>query len=212
MLHEFKLVCFDMDGTLITNTNSVEYLCVLMGRQREVKEIEAKEENDEISWIEADYIKARLFRGLEVKRIEDEFSKYIELIGNIEEVLKNLKTSGLQTILVTAGPIQVAEVLGNRFKFDRVFGSMYEVKEGIFTGDILNHLGDSGKLECLKQYCEENYVTMNEVVAIGDSASDIKVFENSGRSIAINYSNKLKGRADFYLKTNNLMKILDYIL
>ncbi len=212
MLHKYKLVCFDMDGTLITNTNSVEYLCTLMGRRKEVKDIEDKVDKDEISWIEADYIKARLFKGLEVNRIEEEFSNHIELIRNVEEVLKILKINGLQAILVTAGPIQVAEVLGKQFKFDNVYGSAYEVKNGRFTGNILNHLGDSGKLESLKQYCEVNAIAMNEVVAIGDSASDIKVFENSGRSIAINYSYKLEGRADYYLKTNNLMKILDYII
>lgn len=216
----FKVVCFDMDGTLITNTNSVEYLCNLNGKAKEVKDIEIKEEKDEISWIEADFIKAKLFAGLEVRRIKEEFNNYVGLIGNIDEVLKELKKNEILSILVTAGPIQVAEVLGKMFDFDKVYGSLYEIKvygslyeikNDVFTGSILKHLGDSGKLDCLIEFCSEKNISLDEVVSIGDSASDIKVFEKSGKSIAINYSNKLNGKADVYIKTKDLLDVLGHI-
>lgn len=52
-----------MDGTLIINTNSVKYLCLLSGKADEVRDVEKREEQDEISWIEADYIKSKLLGG-----------------------------------------------------------------------------------------------------------------------------------------------------
>jgi len=211
-MKDFKVACFDMDGTLITNTNSVEYLCLLNGKGREVKEIELKEENDEISWIEADYIKAKLFAGLEVKRVFEEFEKHIKLIDSIGEVLEELKQNDIKSILVTAGPIQVAEALGKKFRFDKICGSLYEVENGCFTGNIKKHLGDSGKLESLTLFCNENKLTLDRVVAIGDSASDIKVFEKSGKSIAINYSYKLEGKANVYLRTEKLYDIVEHII
>lgn len=211
-MKNFKVACFDMDGTLITNTNSVEYLCILNGKGKEVKEISLKEEKDEISWIEADYIKAKFFTGLEVKRVYEEFEKHIVLIDNIEEVLELLRQNGIKSILVTAGPIQVAEALSKKFKFDKIYGSLYEVENGCFTGNIEKHLGDSGKLESLIQFCNENKLTLDKVVAIGDSASDIKVFEKSGKSIAINYSNKVEGKANVYLQTEKLYDILEHII
>lgn len=211
-MKDFKVACFDMDGTLITNTNSVEYLCLLNGKVREVKEIELKEEKDEISWIEADYIKAKLFTGLKVKRVFEEFEKHIKLIDNISEVLEQLRMNGIKSILVTAGPIQVAEVLGKKFRFDKIYGSFYEIKNGCFTGKIEKHLGDSGKLESLIEFCNESKLTLAKVVAIGDSASDIKVFEKSGKAIAINYSYKLKGRANVYLRTEKLYDIVEHII
>ncbi|WP_432662986.1 HAD family phosphatase [Wukongibacter baidiensis] len=211
-MKRFKIACFDMDGTLITNTNSVEYLCILNGKEREVKEIESKEEKDEISWIDADYLKAKLFTGLEVKKVEEEFEKHIRLIDNIGEVIEDLKKHDIKSILVTAGPIQVAEVLGRKFKFDKIYGSLYGIENRCFTGEILKHLGDSGKLESLTDYCSENKVTLDEVIAIGDSASDIKVFEKCAKSIAINYSYKLEGKASVYLRTDNLEDILEHIV
>lgn len=211
-MKKFRVVCFDMDGTLITNTNSVEYLCILNGKVDEVRDIEIREENDEISWIDADYIKAKLFSGLEIKKVEEEFKNYIKLINNIGEVLTELRNNKILTILVTAGPIQVAKALEMMFNFDKVYGSIYEVENGAFTGRILNHLGDSGKLESLMSFCNENNIALEEVVSVGDSASDIKVFEKSGKSIAINYSNKLIGKADVYMRTSNLFDIIEHIV
>ncbi|WP_089281213.1 HAD family hydrolase [Anaerovirgula multivorans] len=211
-MKKFKAVCFDMDGTLITNTNSVEYVCQLNGKGKEVKEVELKEERNEISWIEADYIKAKFFTGLETKRIDEEFQEHIKVISNIEKTLEELRKNDIQSILVTAGPIQVGKVLGKMYKFDEIFGSLYEVNNVFFTGKILGHLGDSGKVESLNKFCSENNIELEEVVAIGDSASDIKVFEKSGKSIAINYSDKLIGKADVYIRTNDLFDVVEHII
>lgn len=208
----FKLVCFDMDGTLIRNTNSVEYLCALNGKKKEVTDIEIREEKDEISWIDADYIKAKLVKGLEVKKITREFNKHIEVINNIEETLKSIREKGMLSILVTAGPVQVAEALGDKFSFDRIYGSIYGIENGVFSGNIVRHLGDTGKLDSLISFCNENKIGLEEVISIGDSASDIKVFEKSGKSIAINYSSKLIGKADVYIRTNDLLDVLKYII
>lgn len=208
----FKIVCFDMDGTLITNTNSVQYLCELSGNKKEVDKIQEKEDNDEISWIEADYLKGKLIEGLKVDKINEEFDNYIDLIQGIKDVINKLKENNIKSILVTAGPIQVAEVLGNRFDFDNVYGSIYEINEGKFTGKIIKHLGDTGKLESLTSYCEKSSVSFENCIAIGDSASDIKVFEKCKKSIAINYSQKLLGLADVYLKTGNLCDVLEHII
>ena len=201
-----------MDGTLITNTNSVTYLCLLNGKGDKVRDIEIREEKDEISWIDADYIKAKLFTGLEIKRLEKEFNNHIELINNIGETLRELRENNILSIIVTAGPIQVAEALGTMFRFDKIYGSKYEVENGVFSGRILNHLGDSGKLDSLMSFCKENNIELEEVVSIGDSGSDIKVFEKSGKSIAINYSNKLIGKADVYIRTNDLCDVINHII
>lgn len=211
-MKDFKVACFDMDGTLITNTDSVEYLCSLNGKKQDAKEIDIREKNDEITWIEADYLKAKLFSGVDASRAQEEFEDHIKLINNIEKVLSKLKENNIKSILVTAGPIQVAEALGKKFEFDRVYGSLYEVENGCFTGNVKKHLGDSGKVESLLSYCEEINETLDNVVAIGDSASDIKVFEKSAKSIAINYSYKLEGKADVYIMTEDLYDILEHII
>lgn len=207
----FKLFCFDMDGTLIRNTNSVKYLCVLNNKVEQLLEIEKRENKKEISWIEADYLKAELIKGLSIEKITYNFNNSIKFINNTDYVIRHLKTQGIKSILVTAGPIQVANIVGKLFSFDKVYGSNYEVQNKIFTGKIIEHLGEGGKLKSLLAHCKETGVELNECVAVGDSDSDIDVFSKCGKSIAINYSDILIGKADVYLRTDDLKDILRYI-
>ena len=88
---KIKVVCFDMDGTLITNTNSVRYLCMLNNNIKELEKIEYLENNNSISWIEADYRKAELIKGLNLTYVEEKFKDYVELIQNTEKVLIYLR-------------------------------------------------------------------------------------------------------------------------
>ncbi|AOT71225.1 HAD family hydrolase [Geosporobacter ferrireducens] len=207
----FRLFCFDMDGTLIRNTNSVRYLCVLNGREKDVLEIEEKEDQGQFSWIEADYLKAAYMKGLRMDQVVDGFQQHIQFIHNIDFVIKHLKKLGIQCILVTAGPIQVAALVGERFGFDQVYGSYYEVDNNVFTGRILEHFGEGGKLKSLFSYCRNKNISLKDCITVGDGDSDLDVFEHSGKSIAINYSESLIGKADVYIRTEDLKDILQYI-
>ena len=197
-----------MDGTLITNTNSVKYLCKINDNLDEVLKIKQMEEKDMLSWIKADYQKAKLIKGLHLDEAYKRFDKEIRLIKNIDKTINHFKSQGLKPIVVTAGPIQVANVLKRRYNFDEVQGSKFEVKDNIFTGKIIEHLGDQGKLESLLSFCNKHNIKLNQCIAIGDSESDIKIFEKVKKSIAINYSKKLIGKANFYLKTNDISEII----
>lgn len=212
MRKKCKVVCFDMDGTLIRNTNSVEYLCKLSGKANEAKIIEDMEMRKEINWVEADYQKAKLFKGLNTDEVGCAFEKNIEVIDNLTNVLDALRKMKIRLVLITAGPIQVAEEMNNRYKFNQIFGSEYEVKKGIFTGNIVNHLGNKGKLNSLESYCKSINVSLDEVISVGDSESDISIFEATGKSIALNYSDCLVGKAQEHIKTDDLCDILQYIL
>jgi len=83
------------------------------------------------------------------------------------------------------------------------------VIDGRFTGEITTHLGDTGKLNILVDFCRRHGIGLNQCVAIGDSESDIEVFENCGRSIAINHSEALEGKASEYILTDDLSDIID---
>ncbi|MBB6216880.1 phosphoserine phosphatase [Anaerosolibacter carboniphilus] len=210
-MNGFQLVCFDMDGTLIRNTNSVRLLCTLNGRDKEVNEIEEREAKGEVHWIEADYEKVKLMEALPLAKLQEEFEQRVELIGNINQVIAHMKEKGLKVILVTAGPLHVAECLKKKYDFDEIFGSEYEVENGIFSGRIIKHLGEHGKLESLLNYCKNHDIPLQRCIAVGDGDSDIEIFKHTGKAIAINYSQTLSGKAHQYLMTEDLKDILIHI-
>jgi phosphoserine phosphatase len=205
---KIEAVCFDMDGTLITNPDSVRYLCTLNGRAHELAELEEIESNGSLSWIDADYRKAKLMRGLHVAEVGAQFKHSIELIRNIDKVSAYLRKRETRSVLITAGPIQVADVLGRQFAFDGVYGSLYEVKSGRFTGRITSHLGSSGKLDCLEEFCFRHGIDLEHAVAIGNSESDLGLFRRCRRSIAINYTDILEGQASEHIITDDLSDVI----
>jgi phosphoserine phosphatase len=208
---KIQAVCFDMDGTLIRNTDSVRYLCELNGNLEPLKEIEDREKEGTITWIEADHLKVRLIEELDLARVESEFERCIDLIHSIESVLAYLKARHISAVLITAGPTQVANVLGTRFGFDSVYGSRYETTGTEFTGRITHYLGSSGKLSCLQDFCAMNGISVGDCVAIGDSGTDIDVFMACGRSIALNGTDAAVEAASASLVTNDLADILELL-
>lgn len=208
---KIKAVIFDMDGTLIRDTDSVRYLCMLNNNLKALEEILSRENDGSISWVEADYFKVKLIKGLALKKVEDDSAKSIRLIRNIEKVLLVLRKRRIGSVLITSGPIQVADILGRRFGFDGVYGSEYEVKNRIFTGRIKTHLNNDGKLKCLIDYCTKSRIDLEHCAAVGDSESDIAIFRKCGKSIALNYSDALRGEASEYIITDDLYDIMDIL-
>jgi phosphoserine phosphatase len=208
---KIQAVCFDMDGTLIRNTDSVRFLCTINGNSEAFEEIEELESDGRVRWDEADYLKVPLTKGLSVAKVEAGFESDVELVQNIEQVLTHLKGRGVKSVIITSGPVQVARIIGTRFGFDCVYGSLYEEKNGYLTGRLTSHVGADGKIRCLEDFCRKNGIGLEQCVAIGDSGSDIKVFEACGRSIAVNYTDAVKGKASEYIVTDDLSDLIDIL-
>jgi phosphoserine phosphatase len=212
IVKKIKLVCFDLDHTLIYGVHSVLFPCLLNGKYQEARKIDEKEEKGLMNWIDADYHRANLIEGLNITCLKENFDMIIKPIRNIVYTVKELQKRGIRCILITAGPVQVAKVAAENWGFDGYFGSLYEEKDDKFTGKIIEHTGDKGKLTYLIKYCNENSYTSDDCIAIGDGATDIPIFQYCGSSIAINYNESMIGKARYYLKTDDLSDILQYVI
>ena len=91
-----KLVCFDLDDTLIYDIHSVMLLCILNNKLEQLLEIEKKEQLNDYDWITADHCKAELVAGLTVSKVQDEYSKIVKPISNIHTVIDSLHKKNIQ--------------------------------------------------------------------------------------------------------------------
>lgn len=210
-MNQIKLVCFDLDDTLTRDIHSVMFLCILNGNLEPLLEIEKQEAEGKIHWIQADYYKAKLIQGLSEAKIHKGIDDVLKPLKNIATTIETLHKNGIQSIVVTAGPKQVARAVQEKWGFDGYYGSDYEVVDGVFTGEILKHIGDIGKIACLKDYCEKHKISHKECIAVGDGLTDIPLFEYCAESIAINYAPSVVGKATHYLKADDLHDVLQYI-
>ena len=150
---KLKLVCFDLDDTLIREIHSVMLPCILNGKEKEHSFIQEQEENGVINYISADYLSAELLLGLDESKIAQSFLEIAKPLKNIKSVVEALYERGIKCIVITVGPRQVAKVVCNVWGLDDYYGSDYEVVEGVFTGKILNYIRAEQKIECLQDFC-----------------------------------------------------------
>ncbi|MEN8904441.1 MAG: HAD family phosphatase [Clostridiales bacterium] len=211
MKKKYKAVCFDMDGSFFQNTKSIDYLCILNKKEKELKDIEQKERENEITWIKSDYLRVKLLEGLLESKIKDFFNSEMKLNEGIEECVESIKEQNMKIFLITTGPSVIAKIISDKYKFDEYIGSDLELKEGKFTGDMKVHLNGENKLLRLKEFCKKNKIKMKDCIAVGDSISDMNIFDNCGKRIAINFSNALINISDEYIATNDLKDIIDFL-
>ena len=211
-MEKLKLVCFDLDDTLIREIHSVMLPCILNGKEKEHSFIQEQEEKGLINYRSADHLRAELLFGLEEYKIAQSFLKIAKPLKNIKKVVEKLHNQNIKCIVITVGPKQVAKVVCDIWGFDNYYGSDYEVVEGVFTGKILNYIGAEEKILCLQDFCKNNNIKSEECIAVGDGSTDIPLFKYCGKSIAINGSQKVKDSAMYKVKTDDLADILKYIL
>jgi phosphoserine phosphatase len=197
-----------MDGTLVRNTDSVRFLCTLNNHQEKLEEIERLEARGDISWIDADHLKAELIKGLDPGEAMRKFGDYAVLIHNAGAVLKYLADRLVKSVLITSGPSHMAEVVGAGLGFNAVYGSQYEIKDRRFTGRITSHLDAVGKLACLEDFCEKHGIVIDHCIAVGDGESDIEIFRSCGKSIGVNCSEALRREATECVSTEDLFDLV----
>lgn len=135
-----KLICFDLDDTLIREFHSVMIPCIINNKKSEHDIIQKKEEEGLINYIAADYLRAELLEGLSVVKLKSDFFKHARPLKNIYETISVLKNIGIKCILVTVGPVQVAKIVSEVWDLDGYYGTDYEVENGKFTGKITKYI------------------------------------------------------------------------
>lgn len=210
-MKRFKLICFDLDDTLIRDRHSVMIPCMINGKSIEHDVIQKREEANEIDYKTADYLRAELLTGLKESKIMKEFLEIAKPIKNIKETISRLQNQGMKCVLITVGPVQVAKVVSDLYGFDGYYGSTYEVVEGVFTGRISLYVRSEDKINCLIDYCKKENVEPFECISVGDGATDVPLFNYCGKSIAINSSDKVKKEATHWIETDDLLDIFNLL-
>ena len=115
---ELKLVCFDLDDTLIRDIHSVMLPCILNEKEKEHSIIQEREEKGLIDYKSADYLRAELLLGLDERKIAQSFLQIVKPLKNIKNVAVALHEHNIKCIVITVGPRQVAKVVCEIWGFD----------------------------------------------------------------------------------------------
>ena len=104
--------------------------------------------------------------------------------------------AGQRVWLVTATPVEVAEVMAERLGFTGALGTVAEHVDGIYTGRLVGRPMHGGaKAEAVRELAEREGLDLARCSAYSDSANDIPLLSLVGNPVAINPDAKLRAYA-----------------
>lgn len=205
-----RLICFDMDSTLI-QTECIDELAERAGVGEQVKEITERAMRGEIDFTESFTQRVSLLKGLDVNVMKD-IAENLPITEGVERLMFVLKRYGYKIAILSGGFTFFGEYLQQRFGIDYVYANELEVENGKLTGRYLGEVVDGRrKAELLKLLAQVEKVDIAQTIAVGDGANDLPMLSQAGLGIAFHAKPKVKENARQSINTIGLDGVLYFL-
>lgn len=205
-----RLICFDMDSTLI-HAECIDELAEKAGVGEEVKAITESAMRGEIDFTESFKRRVALLKGLD-ESVMEEIARKLPYNEGLERMMKILKMVGYKTAILSGGFTYFGKYLQQRFGFDYVYANELEVEDGKLTGRYLGDVVDGRrKAELLRLLCQVEGIHLSQAVAVGDGANDLPMLSLAGLGIAYHAKPKVKANAKQSISSIGLDGILYFL-
>lgn len=205
-----RLICFDMDSTLI-ETEVIDELAERAGVGAEVRAITERAMRGEIDFCESFTRRVALLKGLDVSVME-EIARNLPSTEGLERMMTVLKRVGYKTAILSGGFTYFGKYLQQKYGFDYVYANDLEIEEGKLTGRYVGEVVDGRrKAELLRLLCQFENIDLAQSVAVGDGANDLPMLSLAGLGIAFHAKPKVKANARQSISTTGLDGILYFL-
>jgi len=205
----FKMVVFDLDGTLTRERSIWEYVHVRLGKWYGFAEAYQKEFlAGKISYDRFCELDAEVWKGMRVEEVLD-IIKAVPFHPGVDELIDYIKEKGLKLAVVSSGLSLLAAWVHKKYGFDYSISNDLLHENGVLTGKVRIHVRYDRKAEWVRRILKDFGIRPEETVAIGDSTGDLDMFQMVGFSIAINSSCRdLERIATVCVQSGNLSDII----
>ncbi|MFH0961139.1 MAG: HAD family phosphatase [archaeon] len=216
---EYKLICFDVDGTLITGRGRRNYWNLLhselLGRRGMEfnRKICSQFFSGRISY--AAWVGRTLEKFRKAKVTKKDFQKVarnLDLTGGTEKLLAALKKRKYKIAIISGSLDILVETLLPKVKFDEVFINRVFFKGGLISGWSATRFDQGKKAGALRIMCEREGISASEAIFVGDSHNDVDALRAAGLGIAFHPKDlSVESAADAVVRRGALDRILKII-
>jgi phosphoserine phosphatase len=205
----FRLVIFDLDGTLTKERSIWEYIHIRLGKWYGfAEEYQNQFLAGKISYEEFCERDAEVWKGMKVEEMM-KIVKTVPFHPGTEKLISHLKQRGLKLSMVSSGLSVLSDWVHQKFGFDYSVSNDLLHDNGVLSGKVRIQVHYDKKAEWVRRILQKFDVKPEEAIAIGDSLGDIDMFQMVGLSISFNSScSELDKIASVCIQSQNLADII----
>jgi len=202
-----RVVLLDMDSTLIEE-EVIDILASYAGKSQIASEITKKAMAGEMDFNHSLNSRVSLLAGLDESVLMNA-RKQITFTTGAQALVEQLHKLGHEVGVVSGGFIDVIEPILHSLKVDFYRANKLEIQDGKLTGNLVGKIIDGDeKANALQEFANLAGVDLQQTVAIGDGANDLKMIQTAGLGIAFNAKPKVIESADSTISFRDLSAVL----
>ncbi|HED38856.1 MAG TPA: phosphoserine phosphatase SerB [Chromatiales bacterium] len=209
---QVKLLITDMDSTFI-GIECIDEIADFANLKPQVAAITESAMRGEIDFETSLNRRVALLKGLDTSAFQKVYDERLNLNPGADLMLAALKEKGIKIALVSGGFTFFTSRLKTRCGLDYTHANVLEEIDGKLTGKVKGHIvGAEAKEQFLRKLCGELNIELNQAIAMGDGANDLKMMAPAGLSIAYHAKPTVQAQADTafnYCGLDGVLGLLD---
>jgi phosphoserine phosphatase len=198
-----------MDSTLIQN-ECIDEIAELLNLKKEISEITELTMQGQLCFDESIKKRVELLKGINVASFEKIINEKIKFQPHVNEWINYAKSHHLITVVVSGGFTYFVDYVKKSLSMDYAFSNTFEVFNNELTGNLVGEIVNAEKkAELTLKIANQHGIKKDQIMAIGDGANDINMFNESGLSISMHGKPVLDNLVTWSVKKGYYKTLLD---
>lgn len=201
------LLVMDMDSTAI-QIECIDEIARLAGVGQQVAEITERAMQGEIDFSESLKARVKLLAGADMQILQNVL-EHMPLTPGLTSLVRKLQAFDWHVVIVSGGFNFFTNYLKEKLKLTAAVANKLEIKDNKLTGKVNGNIVDAKvKAQTLIKLARQFSIPIEQTVAIGDGANDVKMIRKAGLGIAYHAKSKVQARAKVAIQHADLMGVL----